>query len=91
MRGLFVAFELTIVSVAPYAVPAVGVKVTLSLQVLPTATAAEQVPRVTLANGAGADAEVMNSGLVPVLVTSTVLVLLELMVRVPKAIGPAGR
>ena len=90
VRGLLVALELTTVSVPAYAVLAVGVNVTLSLQVLPTATAAEQVPRVTVANGAAAVAEVMKSGLAPVFVTSTVLMRLVLMTRLPKAMGPAG-
>jgi len=90
VRGLLVALELTTVSVLAYAVTAVGVNVTLSLQVLPGATAAEQVPRVTLANGVGALAEVMKSGLAPVLVTSTVFVVLVLSALPPKAMGPAG-
>ena len=84
--GLLLAL-LTIVSGRATAPTAVGVNVTLSLQVLPTATGVAQVPRVTL-NGAVVVAAVTTSGAVPVFVTSAVLVV-EVPVRFTPNAMPA--
>lgn len=81
--GLLVALPTT-VSVTLYAVIAVGLKVTLSLQVRPGATGVEQLPRA-MVNGAPAVAELMMSGLVPVFVTVMVLVVFVLILLAPNA------
>jgi len=72
---------LAIVSVAVYVWAAVGLKVTLRLQVLPGLTGVVQVPRVT-ENGAVVLAEVITSGLAPVFVTRT-LPVAEAPIRTP--------
>ena len=61
-----------------------GVKVALSLQVLPTATV-PQVPRLAVNGAPLVVTAVMTSGRVPVFVTRTVLVVLVLVRLVPKA------
>jgi len=66
---------LTNVTVPVYVWAAVGLKVTLRLQVLPGATAAVQVPRATVNGPIGTTlAAVMTSGLAPVFVTRTLAV-----------------
>lgn len=82
--GAFVAL-LVMVKMRLYASAAVGVKVTLSLHVRPTATGTLQVPIVRVNGPAGNEAAVMMSGAVPVFVTRTVFVVLVLSLLMPKA------
>lgn len=72
---------LPIVNDPVYDWAAVGLKVTLRLQVLPGATATLQVPSVA-ENGAPVVTEVMASKLAPVFVTLTFLVT-EVLIRTP--------